>query len=200
MTCLLCSLISTQVSLLDVNDAAGRTLKEALDKQYGQEKTLFFKCDVESEEQVKGSVRTNTRSEEESRHVCIHTVQLSQVAVTGQLDHANGPLSSSQYTNTGGEPSMSDYTTIGGDIALSNVLELDLSVVGQLCHSSNKQVCPQEICGSDKPSLMGHKNASLLTRHALFSCSYLVTRFFFFIFCFCYTPALFGHCVLGVLF
>lgn len=61
MTCLLCTLLSAQVSLLDVNDAAGRTLKEALNKQYGQEKTLFFKCDVESEEQVKGSIHTNTQ-------------------------------------------------------------------------------------------------------------------------------------------
>uniref|UniRef100_A0A3Q0S1G8 Zgc:56585 n=1 Tax=Amphilophus citrinellus TaxID=61819 RepID=A0A3Q0S1G8_AMPCI len=41
-----------KVALLDINESAGKTLKEALNKQYGQERTLFFKCNVESEEQI----------------------------------------------------------------------------------------------------------------------------------------------------
>ncbi|XP_071316846.1 15-hydroxyprostaglandin dehydrogenase [NAD(+)]-like [Trachinotus anak] len=44
-----------KVVLLDVNDTAVKSLKEALDKQYGQERTLFLNCDVESEEQVKAA-------------------------------------------------------------------------------------------------------------------------------------------------
>ncbi|XP_035522439.1 15-hydroxyprostaglandin dehydrogenase [NAD(+)]-like isoform X1 [Morone saxatilis] len=43
------------VVLLDVNEAAGKSLKEALDKQYGREKTLFLNCDVESEEHIKAA-------------------------------------------------------------------------------------------------------------------------------------------------
>ncbi|XP_075878490.1 15-hydroxyprostaglandin dehydrogenase [NAD(+)]-like [Nelusetta ayraudi] len=45
-----------KVSFLDVNDAAGRAVKETLDKQFGAEKTLFFQCNVESEEQVKAAL------------------------------------------------------------------------------------------------------------------------------------------------
>lgn len=41
------------VVLLDVNDNAGKSLKEFLDKQHGQERTLFLNCDVESDEQLK---------------------------------------------------------------------------------------------------------------------------------------------------
>ncbi|XP_059207044.1 15-hydroxyprostaglandin dehydrogenase [NAD(+)]-like [Centropristis striata] len=44
-----------KVALLDWNETAGKSLKEALDKQYGQENTLFFKCNVESEEQIKAA-------------------------------------------------------------------------------------------------------------------------------------------------
>ncbi|GAA6232101.1 15-hydroxyprostaglandin dehydrogenase [NAD(+)]-like [Lates japonicus] len=44
-----------KVVLLDVNETAGKSLKEALDKQYGQERTLFLNCDVESEEQIKAA-------------------------------------------------------------------------------------------------------------------------------------------------
>ena len=48
-------LLSTvQVTLLDVNASAGKSLKESLDKQYGREKTLFLSCNVESDEQIKG--------------------------------------------------------------------------------------------------------------------------------------------------
>ncbi|CAB1418860.1 unnamed protein product [Pleuronectes platessa] len=42
-----------KVVLLDVNDNAGTSLKESLDKQHGRERTLFLNCDVESEEQLK---------------------------------------------------------------------------------------------------------------------------------------------------
>ncbi|XP_023147057.1 15-hydroxyprostaglandin dehydrogenase [NAD(+)]-like isoform X2 [Amphiprion ocellaris] len=47
-----------KVALLDVNEAEAKTLKKALDKQYGQENTLFVKCDVESEEQIKAALQT----------------------------------------------------------------------------------------------------------------------------------------------
>uniref|UniRef100_A0A3Q4GS17 Uncharacterized protein n=1 Tax=Neolamprologus brichardi TaxID=32507 RepID=A0A3Q4GS17_NEOBR len=47
-----------KVTLLDINETAGKTLKEALNKQYGEERSLFFKCNVESEEQIKGKVYT----------------------------------------------------------------------------------------------------------------------------------------------
>ncbi|XP_049448315.1 15-hydroxyprostaglandin dehydrogenase [NAD(+)] [Epinephelus fuscoguttatus] len=44
-----------KVALLDVNETAGKTLKEALDKEYGKEKSLFLVCNVESEEQMKAA-------------------------------------------------------------------------------------------------------------------------------------------------
>uniref|UniRef100_A0A8C6Q0L6 15-hydroxyprostaglandin dehydrogenase [NAD(+)] n=1 Tax=Nothobranchius furzeri TaxID=105023 RepID=A0A8C6Q0L6_NOTFU len=43
-----------QVALLDINETAGETLMESLKKTYGA-KTLFMKCDVESEEQIKAA-------------------------------------------------------------------------------------------------------------------------------------------------
>lgn len=51
-------LLPDQVALLDVNEAAGKSLKECLDKQYGQDRTLFLSCDVESEQQFKGKETT----------------------------------------------------------------------------------------------------------------------------------------------
>lgn len=44
-----------QVVLLDVNNTAGESFQEVLRKEYGSEKTFFFKCDVQSEEQIKGN-------------------------------------------------------------------------------------------------------------------------------------------------
>uniref|UniRef100_A0A3B4T2Z0 Zgc:56585 n=1 Tax=Seriola dumerili TaxID=41447 RepID=A0A3B4T2Z0_SERDU len=44
-----------KVVVLDVNETAGKSLKEDLDKQYGQERTLFLNCDVESQEQIKAA-------------------------------------------------------------------------------------------------------------------------------------------------
>ncbi|XP_022050049.1 15-hydroxyprostaglandin dehydrogenase [NAD(+)]-like [Acanthochromis polyacanthus] len=46
-----------KVALLDVNEAEAKALKKALDKQYGQEKTIVIKCDVESEEQIKAALQ-----------------------------------------------------------------------------------------------------------------------------------------------
>nr|XP_015816736.2 15-hydroxyprostaglandin dehydrogenase [NAD(+)] isoform X2 [Nothobranchius furzeri] len=43
-----------KVALLDINETAGETLMESLKKTYGA-KTLFMKCDVESEEQIKAA-------------------------------------------------------------------------------------------------------------------------------------------------
>ncbi|XP_005923198.1 15-hydroxyprostaglandin dehydrogenase [NAD(+)] [Haplochromis burtoni] len=42
-----------KVTLLDINETAGKTLEEALNKQYGEKRSLFFKCNVQSEEQIK---------------------------------------------------------------------------------------------------------------------------------------------------
>lgn len=47
--------------LLDINNTAGQSFKEALDKEYGQENTLFVKCDVESEEQIKGNAHSQAQ-------------------------------------------------------------------------------------------------------------------------------------------
>lgn len=44
-----------KVVLLDVNESAGKSLVEAHNKQYGQERTLFLYCNVESEEQIKAA-------------------------------------------------------------------------------------------------------------------------------------------------
>ncbi|XP_067348328.1 15-hydroxyprostaglandin dehydrogenase [NAD(+)] [Channa argus] len=43
------------VVLLDVNETAAKTLMEDLSKQYGQDRTLFLSCNVESEEQIKAA-------------------------------------------------------------------------------------------------------------------------------------------------
>lgn len=53
--------VLSQVVLLDINNTAGESFKEALDKEYGQENSLFFKCDVESEEQVKGEAHSQSQ-------------------------------------------------------------------------------------------------------------------------------------------
>ncbi|XP_056141179.1 15-hydroxyprostaglandin dehydrogenase [NAD(+)] [Lampris incognitus] len=44
---------SVKVALLDANEAAGARVKEVFDKQFGSDKTLFLKCDVQSEEQLR---------------------------------------------------------------------------------------------------------------------------------------------------
>lgn len=44
-----------KVALLDINKTAGESLSEALNKQYGQERTLFFNCNVESDDQIKAA-------------------------------------------------------------------------------------------------------------------------------------------------
>ncbi|XP_061558663.1 15-hydroxyprostaglandin dehydrogenase [NAD(+)] [Phycodurus eques] len=47
-----------KVVLLDVNESAGKSLMEALNKEDGQERTLFLSCDVQSEEQLKAAFKT----------------------------------------------------------------------------------------------------------------------------------------------
>ncbi|KAL0994800.1 hypothetical protein UPYG_G00127310 [Umbra pygmaea] len=44
-----------KVALLDVNEKVGNDLKAVFDKEYGPDRTLFWTCNVESEEQVKDS-------------------------------------------------------------------------------------------------------------------------------------------------
>ncbi|XP_037605075.1 15-hydroxyprostaglandin dehydrogenase [NAD(+)]-like [Sebastes umbrosus] len=46
-----------KVAFLDMNETAGKSLKEALDKQYGQQRTLFFNCNIASEEQIKAALQ-----------------------------------------------------------------------------------------------------------------------------------------------
>lgn len=46
-----------KVALLDVDETAGRRLKEALDTQFEEERTIFLKCDVQSEEQIKAALQ-----------------------------------------------------------------------------------------------------------------------------------------------
>uniref|UniRef100_G3N994 15-hydroxyprostaglandin dehydrogenase n=1 Tax=Gasterosteus aculeatus aculeatus TaxID=481459 RepID=G3N994_GASAC len=46
-----------KVALLDVDETAGRSLKEVLDREYPPERTLFLSCDVESEEQIKAALQ-----------------------------------------------------------------------------------------------------------------------------------------------
>ncbi|KAK2828063.1 hypothetical protein Q5P01_019097 [Channa striata] len=46
---------SATVVLLDVNDAAGKAVVEDVTKQYGEDKALFLRCNVESEEQIKAA-------------------------------------------------------------------------------------------------------------------------------------------------
>ncbi|XP_059207596.1 15-hydroxyprostaglandin dehydrogenase [NAD(+)]-like isoform X1 [Centropristis striata] len=51
-----------KVVLFDVNETAGKSLKEALDKEYGQERTLFLNCNVESEEQFKAALQKSAKT------------------------------------------------------------------------------------------------------------------------------------------
>lgn len=51
-----------KVALLDINEDAGESFLESLKKQYGAEKVLFVKCDVESEEQLKAALQKTTET------------------------------------------------------------------------------------------------------------------------------------------
>ncbi|XP_071316847.1 15-hydroxyprostaglandin dehydrogenase [NAD(+)]-like [Trachinotus anak] len=51
-----------KVALLDVNETAGKSLMEALSKQYGQDRALFLKCDVESDELIKAAFQKTTET------------------------------------------------------------------------------------------------------------------------------------------
>lgn len=53
-------MFTPQIALLDVNNTAGKSLKEALDKEYGEDRTLFINCDVGSEEQIRGTTQSVT--------------------------------------------------------------------------------------------------------------------------------------------
>ncbi|KAM9788633.1 15-hydroxyprostaglandin dehydrogenase [NAD(+)]-like [Neosynchiropus ocellatus] len=44
-----------KVALLDVDETSGRSTKEALDQEFGAERSLFVKCDVQSEEELKAA-------------------------------------------------------------------------------------------------------------------------------------------------
>ncbi|KAG7232251.1 hypothetical protein INR49_009535 [Caranx melampygus] len=51
-----------KVALLDMNEAAAESLMETLNKEYGQGRALFLKCDVESEEQMKAAFQKTTEA------------------------------------------------------------------------------------------------------------------------------------------
>ncbi|XP_077447585.1 15-hydroxyprostaglandin dehydrogenase [NAD(+)]-like [Stigmatopora argus] len=48
------------VVLLDVNESAGKSLMDSLNKEAGQGRALFLTCDVKSEEQLKDAFKTTT--------------------------------------------------------------------------------------------------------------------------------------------
>ncbi|XP_008330654.1 15-hydroxyprostaglandin dehydrogenase [NAD(+)] [Cynoglossus semilaevis] len=48
---------SAKVALLDINEDAATSFMEALQKKYGPKNTLFQKCNVESEEEVKAAFK-----------------------------------------------------------------------------------------------------------------------------------------------
>lgn len=54
----LMGLTHMQVALLDFNDTAGKSLIQSLQSQYGQGRSLFLNCNVESEEAFRGSWQT----------------------------------------------------------------------------------------------------------------------------------------------
>lgn len=46
---------AAKVAILDIDEAAGKSLVESLEKQFGKEKTLFIRCNVQLDEQVKAA-------------------------------------------------------------------------------------------------------------------------------------------------
>ncbi|XP_018547944.1 15-hydroxyprostaglandin dehydrogenase [NAD(+)] [Lates calcarifer] len=46
-----------KVALLDLNETAGKSLMETINKLYGQGRALFLNCNVESEEQIKAALQ-----------------------------------------------------------------------------------------------------------------------------------------------
>ncbi|XP_017275338.1 15-hydroxyprostaglandin dehydrogenase [NAD(+)]-like [Kryptolebias marmoratus] len=51
-----------KVVVLDINETAGQSLLEALNKKHGAGKTLFMKCNVESEEQLKAAFQKTVKT------------------------------------------------------------------------------------------------------------------------------------------
>uniref|UniRef100_A0A672GJI8 15-hydroxyprostaglandin dehydrogenase [NAD(+)]-like n=1 Tax=Salarias fasciatus TaxID=181472 RepID=A0A672GJI8_SALFA len=51
-----------KVALLDVNETAGNSAKEALDEEHGAESTLFLQCNVESDKDVKDAFRATVET------------------------------------------------------------------------------------------------------------------------------------------
>lgn len=50
------------MAILDIDEAAGKSLVESLEKQFGKEKTLFIRCNVQLDEQVKGEQTVQMQS------------------------------------------------------------------------------------------------------------------------------------------
>ncbi|XP_026228967.1 15-hydroxyprostaglandin dehydrogenase [NAD(+)]-like [Anabas testudineus] len=53
---------SAKVVLLDVNEPVAKSVMEDLNKQYGQDRTLFLRCDVTSDEQIKAAFQKATET------------------------------------------------------------------------------------------------------------------------------------------
>uniref|UniRef100_A0A672GJP3 15-hydroxyprostaglandin dehydrogenase [NAD(+)] n=1 Tax=Salarias fasciatus TaxID=181472 RepID=A0A672GJP3_SALFA len=51
-----------KVALLDLNERAGKSVKKALDEEYGPEKTVFLQCNVESDKDVKDAFQTAVKT------------------------------------------------------------------------------------------------------------------------------------------
>uniref|UniRef100_A0A3P9LPJ0 15-hydroxyprostaglandin dehydrogenase n=1 Tax=Oryzias latipes TaxID=8090 RepID=A0A3P9LPJ0_ORYLA len=50
--------LPVQVVLLDVDEPTGKRLKNGLDQQFGEERSLFMKCSVESDEDIKAALQS----------------------------------------------------------------------------------------------------------------------------------------------
>lgn len=51
-----------KVAMLDLNTTAGTGLKTTLDKEFGQQKTLFLRCNVESDKDVRDAFHTTVET------------------------------------------------------------------------------------------------------------------------------------------
>ena len=47
-----------KVAILDINDAKGEALKERLDHEFGEGRTVYRHCDVADKNQLKGTLVT----------------------------------------------------------------------------------------------------------------------------------------------
>lgn len=63
-----------------MNETAGQSLVESLNKEHGPDRALFLLCNVESEEEIKGNMHT-----QENESVWL----LEQLSAAGAPDHVD---------------------------------------------------------------------------------------------------------------